>query len=89
MANRYKDEFPTFPGEYRREGLDHIKFLPYKELQKTCRAIHKGNTNTSKIYSACTKQYFFYCEDKNYFRPKPCALSQRGTQYFQNVAKHH
>lgn len=92
MTNRYRDEFPTFPGEYRRKGLDHIKFLPYKELQKTCRVINGENSDTSKIYSACTKQYFFNCEDEDYFRPPSVTYFLKGIDkepdFFENIRAH-
>ncbi len=92
MANRYKETFPTFPGEYRRDGLDRIRFLPYKELQKTCRAIDKGNTDPEKIYSACTKQYFLNCEDKDYFRPPSVTYFlkdlDKQPDFFEDIRSH-
>lgn len=95
MANsndRYKEVFPSFPGEYRRSGQDRVKFLPYNELQKTCRAIDKGNKDPNKTYTACTKQYFLNCKDKDDSRPSSVTYFfknlDKSPDFFENIRSH-
>ncbi len=95
MANsnhRYKETFPSFPGEYQRNEQDRIKFLPYKELQKTCRAIDKGNKDPNKTYTACTKQYFLNCKDTDDSRPSSVTYFlkdiDKDPEFFENIRSH-
>ena len=91
-SNRYKEIFPSFPGEYRRNGQDSIKFLPYDKLQKTCSAIDKGNKDPNKTYTACTKQYFLNCKDKDHSRPSSVTYFlkniDKNPDFFENIRSH-
>ena len=91
-SNRYKEIFPSFPGEYRRNGQDSIKFLPYDKLQKTCRAIDKGNKDPNKTYTACTKQYFLNCNSQDDSRPPSVSYFlkniDKNPDFFENIRSH-